>query len=106
MLDKFTKAIHNRNKIRLTFYSKDDGMNTTRKCAPMDYALSRRYKDGLIRFHLWDYESDTQNHNLDLLPENIKNMEVLSETFDPREFVTWNTQTSPWSIKRDWGQYS
>jgi len=106
MLDKFTQAIHNKNKIRLTFYSKEDGTYITRKCAPMDYALSRRYKDDLMRFHFWDFESDTRNHNLALLPNNIRNMEILNEVFDPNEFVTWSTQANPWSIKRDWGRYS
>ena len=106
MLDNFTKAIHDKTKIRLTFYSKEDGTTLTRKCAPMDYALSRRYKDGLMRFHLWDFESDTKNHNLALLPENIKNMEILSESFDPSSFVTWDTRQNMWTIKRDWGQYS
>ena len=30
-------------------------------------------------------------HTLSLLPEQIISIEVLNETFDPAEFVTWDT---------------
>jgi hypothetical protein len=33
-------------------------------------------------------------------------MDILDEYFEPAEFVTWNTRTSPWFITRDWGAYS
>ena len=58
MLQAFIAAIHAKNKIRLTFFSKEDGTNMTRLCAPMDYGPSRRAADKQERFHLWDYESD------------------------------------------------
>ena len=106
MKENFIEAIHNFKKIRLTFFSKDDNMAIVRKCAPMDFGPSRRAKLQNDRYHLWDYESDTKNHNLPLNPEQIIKMEILDEKFDPSEFITWDTKKSPWFIERDWGIYS
>lgn len=104
--EQFIQAIRDKRKIRITFYSKEDVNFLTRKCAPMDYGPSRHAKLKNERFHLWDYESDTQTHTLSLNPNQISSLEVLEETFDPSEFITWNTKKSPWSLKRNWGIYS
>jgi hypothetical protein len=104
--DKFIQAIRDKRKVRVTFYSKEDGGLLTRKCAPMDYGPSRHAKQQNDRFHLWDYESDTERHSLQLNPEQISKLEVLDEIFDPSEFITWDTTENPWFIPRDWGQYS
>lgn len=104
MQAKFIGAIHSYSKVRLTFYSKQDQGLLVRTCAPMDYGPSRRaIADKGDRFHFWDYESDTRNHTLSLLPSQIKSIEVLGETFDPADFVTWSPN---WFIARNWGTYS
>ena len=103
MKEEFVGAIHSRNKIRLTFNSKEDGHAITRLCAPMDYGPSTRAHDKSDRFHSWDYDSDTTRHTLSLLPEQVISIEVLPETFDPSEFVTWSPN---WIVRRGWGQYS
>ena len=101
--EKFIEAIQNKTKIKLTFFSKEDGYNITRLCAPMDFGPSRRAHNKDDRFHLWDYESDKKNHVLSLLPNQIANMEFTEESFDPAEFITWPTN---WFITRDWGKFS
>jgi hypothetical protein len=106
MKDVFIAAIHSKNKVRLTFYSKEDGTTLVRTCAPMDYAPSRRAHDKSDRFHFWDYDSDTKIHTLSLLPNQVVNIEKLPETSNPAEFITWNVQTSPWTVARDWAQFS
>lgn len=106
MKENFIQAIRNKNKVRLTFYSKEDGAELERTCAPMDYGPSRRAHDKSDRYHLWDYDSDRQWHTLSLLPEQIVDLEILDELFDPAEFITWDVEKSPWYIKRDWGVYS
>lgn len=103
MKDAFIGAIHSKNKIRLTFHSKEDGHVLTRTCAPMDYGPGARAHNKSDRFHSWDYDSDTERHALSLLPEQVISIEVLPETFDPGEFVTWQPN---WIIQRDWGTYS
>jgi hypothetical protein len=101
--DRFIGAIHNKTKIKLTFYSHEDGCDLVRLCAPMDYGIFRAARDGVNRYHLWDYESDKVMHNLAIVPENIVLMEFLTDTFEPSGFITW---TCKWFVKRDWGHYS
>jgi len=101
--DDFIQAIHAKRKVRVTFFSKEDQGLLTRKCAPMDYGPSSKAKEKNDRFHLWDYESDKKVHTLSLNPTQVQQLEVLDETFEPSEFVTWVTN---WIIKREWGTYS
>jgi len=74
--------------------------------APMDYGPSRRVKQKNDRYHVWDYESDTQRHTLSVNPEQISDIQFLEENFEPAEFITWDIVNSPWFIPRDWGPHS
>lgn len=103
MLDTFINAIHARRRLRVHFFSKEDGRVLQRTCAPMDYAPSSRARDKRNRFHFWDYDSDTGAHVLSLLPEQVRSIEPLPEIFDPAEFVRWPPR---WTVRRDWGRYS
>lgn len=103
MKDKFIQAIKSKNRIVVTFFSKEDGRNLRRECAPMDYGPSKREKNKSARFHVWDFESDKKQHPLLLKPEQVLSLEVLEKKFDPAEFVTWQPD---WSIRRDWGKFS
>ena len=96
----FIAAIHSKNKLSVTFYSKQDDANIVRTCAPMDFAPSKRAADKSDRFHFWDYDSDQKQHTLSLLPDQVVGIEVLQSKFDPAEFVTW---PPAWTIARDWG---
>jgi hypothetical protein len=104
MTEQFIQAINDKTKIRLTFYSKQDGENVTRLCAPMDYGPSRRKNiiDTSDKFHLWDYKSpsETPVHTISLSQDQIVKMEFTDLTFNPSEFVNWATN---WWIKRNWG---
>jgi hypothetical protein len=99
----FTNAIHDKKKVRLTFFSEKNGSYQTRICAPMDYAPSRASSDLTMKYHFWDFESKSSQHPLSLTADKIRSMDVLQETFEPSSFVRWSPN---WSIKRDWGQYS
>lgn len=99
----FINAIHEKVKVKVTFFSKEDSGHLVRTCAPMDYGPSRKVKKKDDRYHMWDYDSDSGSHTLSLPVEQIKNIEILGETFNPAEFVTWRTN---WSIARDWGKFS
>ena len=102
----FITALEERAKVRLTFFSKEDGHAIVRTCAPMDYGPSRRAHDKSDRYHLWDYDSDQARHTLSLLANQIGSIERLEEPFDPAEFVTWSLVEHPWFYPRDWGAYS
>lgn len=106
MKEKFIQSIHDKKKIELKFFSKEDSCPLTRVCAPLDYGSIKKAKDKTPRFHFWDYESDKSPHPLLLKINQIISMNFLDEGFDPGEFVTWNTKEFPWHISRDWGKFS
>ena len=66
----------------------------------MDIGPSSRAKDKSDKFHMWDYESDEKPHTVSLKPNQIQNIEVTEETFEPSEFITWLPK---WFIIRGWG---
>jgi hypothetical protein len=102
--DILIAALEAQTKVRLTFFSKEDGHALIRMCAPMDYGPSRTARDKSDRYHLWDYDSDEARHTLSLLGDQIASIEALNERFDPAEFVTWSPVE--WFYPRDWGRYS
>jgi hypothetical protein len=106
MKDQFIRAIRERRKIQITFDSKTDGPQTTRNCAPLDFGPSRTSHEQNDRYHLWNYEGDTKPHVMALNPYRVTRIVLLQERFEPSEFVTWSTITSPWFVTRDWGKYS
>jgi hypothetical protein len=99
----FVTALEAKKKVMLTFFSKEDGTNLRRTCAPLDFGPSPRAKDPSDRYHFWDYDSDEKEHALSLLPDQVVRIEPLEESFDPGTFLTWDTS---WSLPRDWGEYS
>lgn len=40
--DKFLQAMRDKRKVRITFFSREDGKDITRLCARMDYGPGRR----------------------------------------------------------------
>lgn len=100
---KFFDAIKLKKKVRITFFSKEDNSNLSRVCAPMDFGPSRRTKEQDDRYHSWDYESDKEKHTLSLPIAQVVMIELLEESFDPAEFVTWPPN---WILARNWGSFS
>lgn len=82
---QFLTAIQEKKKVWIKFYSKADSGVLERTCAPMDYGPGE-IKDGLNRYWLWDYASDTCNHTLGLVPQQIVDLTVLGEGFDSGQF--------------------
>lgn len=68
---QFTAAIQDK-KVCVRFYSKPDRNRRagSRSCAPMDYGPGEN-PDGLNRYWLWDYASETGAKTLGLLPQQI-----------------------------------
>jgi hypothetical protein len=100
--EKFIQAIHNKRIIVAKIDSKEKGV-ITRTCIPFDYGPSRIYKDGLDRYHLYDLDSPEGKHNLSVIPEQIIDIEITNEHFEPSDYVRWEPN---WIIERDWGIYS
>lgn len=99
-LDIFLDAIHQKKLVTVIFNSKEKGI-ITRKCVPFDFGPSKKDKSKVDKFHFWNIDS---NHNLPVLPEQLINMEILNEEFNPADYIkNWIPE---WNIKRDWGKYS
>ncbi len=99
----FLKAINEKKIVIITFNSKEKWI-ITRKCIPFDYWPWRRNsKVNSDRYHFYDLDSPEWQHNLSILPEQIINIEITNERFDPADYVKWKTN---WFIKRDRGIYS
>jgi hypothetical protein len=84
---QFMTAIQEHKKVWLRFYSTADSGLLDRVCAPMDYGPGGGIQDGLNRYWLWDYTSNTGTHTLGLLPKQIVELRTLGDTFDPAQFT-------------------
>lgn len=91
---QFMAAIADQKKVCVRFYSKPDSGVLDRVCAPMDYGPGEN-PDGLNRYWLWNYASETGTKILGLLPQQILDLQVLGELFNPSEFVTGPAQVAP-----------
>jgi hypothetical protein len=100
---QFIEAINQKKKVCLRFYSKADSGVIDLVCAPMDYGPGAGIQDGVNRYWLWDYTSNGGSHTLSLLPEQVLDLRVLGEAFDPAQF---DVKPPKWSIPRDWGSPS
>lgn len=99
---RFLEAIRDRKKVSVRFYSKPDSGVIDRVCAPMDYGPGIGTTDGLNRYWLWDCsgKGNPGSQPLGLLPQEIVDLQVLGDLFDPADFgdAAW-----PWAVTRDWG---
>jgi hypothetical protein len=100
---QFIEAINAKKKVSVQYYSKADSGVLDRICAPMDYGPGGGVQDGLNRYWLWDYESNSDTHTLGLLPQQIVDLQVLGAVFDPAEF---GVPPAPWSIPREWASHA
>lgn len=83
---QFTAAIQDKKKVCVRFYSKPDSGVLDRVCAPMEYGPGEN-PDGLNRYWLWDYANETGPKTIGLIPQQILDLQVLGEVFDPAQFT-------------------
>jgi hypothetical protein len=96
---QFIEAIQEKHKVCLRFYSTADSGVMDLVCAALDYGPGAGFQDGVSRYWLWDYTSNTGVKLLGLLPEQVLDIRILGEVFDPAQFGA----TAPtWTIPRDW----
>jgi hypothetical protein len=97
---QFIEAIREKRKVNLRFYSKADSGVLDLVCAPLDYGLQAESPSEIKRYSLWDYASSNGSHTLNLLPDQVLDIRLLGDHFDPAEF---GMQPTPWSVTRNWG---
>lgn len=100
--NNFIEAINKTKLVSVAVNSQEKGY-IKRICVPFDFGPSRRYKDGLDRYHFLDLDSPDGAHNLSVLPEQIISIELIEKSFDPGDYITWQPN---WHISRDWGEFS
>jgi hypothetical protein len=103
MLEIFLQGIHEKRLMSIKFIAKSDGALRERKCIPFDFGASSNAKNKSDKYHFYDLNSPNGRHNLSLFSEQIREIILLDENFEPKEYVTW---TPDWIIDRDWGEYS
>lgn len=97
--EQFLAAIHERKKVNVRFYSMPDSGVVDRVCAPLDYGPDANLGDGLNRYWFWDYAGNAGPSSQGLVPEQIVDVRVLGEDFDPYGL---GCQITAWSIPREW----
>jgi len=100
---RFIEAIQEKKKVRVRLYSVADSGVVDRVLAPMDYGPGVGQEDGLNRYWLWKEKSDGTGQALGLLPQEIVDLLMLGEVFDPAQFTSRPAQ---WFTPRDWGSQS
>ena len=97
----FIEAIHERKKVNVRFYSTPDADVVDRICAPLDYGPGAENPDGTNRYWLWDFTSVSGSKILGLAPQQILDMHMLGEMFEPNQL---HPPLAPqWSVPRTWG---
>lgn len=83
----FVRAIQGKNKVKLTFFSNENGDTRDGLFGPIFYSPSTAGNDSDC-YYLWDFEGADGNHFLGLPPSQIVRMELTREPFDIVEFFT------------------
>ena len=84
--DLFIKAVKDRRKLILTYFSGKSYMYITRLCVPVSYSSPDTAEDSEY-YYVWDPESDVGERIIALPPSQIEHMGLSDETFDPNEFI-------------------
>ena len=95
----FFKAIDTKTIIIIRFDSKEKG-EIVRRCIPFDYAPARGDIRKPFKYQTYDLDSE---HNLPIAPEQIIEIQLTTQHFNPEQIVTWPTN---WFYKRNWGSKS
>ena len=85
---EFIEAVETKHKVCLRFASRADNAVIDLVCAPLGYGPVAAIPDGVNRYSLWDYTSNTASNTLSLLPEQVLDLRVLGEVFDPADLKT------------------
>jgi hypothetical protein len=102
----FLEAIAARRRLSVRFFSRKEGRELTRICAPLDFGPLRGALPPVDHYQLWDLERKRKPLNLALLEGDIVSMTPLEETFEPRDIITWAFKPGAWHVPRDWAEFS
>lgn len=102
----FLDALRDKRCVTVSYYSKKEGRNVVRKCAPLDYGPLRGAAEQEDHYQLWNLEGKKKPLNVVLRASEITAMTATNEPFDPAAIITWNFKPNAWHIARDWQDFS
>lgn len=102
----FLDALAAKRRLSVRFFSKKEQKEKTCVCAPLDFGPLRGAFEPLDYYQLWNLEGRKKPLNIAVLPDDVREMTVLDETFDPAAIITWTFKPNAWHVVRDWGGFS
>jgi hypothetical protein len=102
----FLDAIAAKRKLSVRFFSRKEGRELVRTCAPLDFGPLRGSHDPAERYQLWDLEGKRKPLNIAVLEADVLAMTALDETFEPADIITWSFKPKAWHVPRDWAEFS
>ena len=102
----FLDALAAKKRLSVRFFSKKEGRELTRICAPLDFGPLRGAAEPVAHYQLWDLQGKRKPLNIVLVEDDVRGMTALEETFDPAEMIVWNFKPKAWHVPRDWGDFS
>ncbi len=102
----FLDALAAQRRLSVRFFSKKQGKELTRICAPLDYGPLRGAAERTDHYQLWDLEGQRKPLNIAVAPTDVVSMTMLEETFAPADIITWAFKPNAWHVPRAWGEFS
>lgn len=102
----FLSALADKRRLSVRFFSKKDGGERTRICAPLDFGPLRGAAEPIDHYQLWDLEGKRKPLNIVLVADDVREMKLLDESFEPAEIITWKFKPKAWHVQREWGDFS
>ena len=96
----FVKAIHEKKLVKIKANTFEKGI-IERICVPYDFGSD---KNGKNKYQLKSLNGPKGPHPLPLFPEQLLELEILKDSFEPKVHITWKNIN--WTLKRDWGDKS
>jgi hypothetical protein len=102
----FLDALAAKRRLSVQYFSKKEGRERTRICAPLDFGPLRGHAEPTDHYQLWDLEGKRKPLNIAVLPGDVVSMTMLDEPFAPADIITWNFKPNAWRVPRDWAEFS
>ena len=93
----FAQGVKDGKKIELTFFTEEDLVKVVKICAPIDYNPGRRATDESSLYYFLSFEDDNSCYALSLSPNQIINMKLTEDSFDPEYIIDYDTR---WFLER------
>lgn len=107
----FLQGITEKRKVLITYFSQKEEKNVTRLCAPFDFGPKRMPKSiicsdyadgGADKYHFWDFDGPSGWHISSKDPQEIREIQIMDDSFDPRALIDFTKLRCPWHIERNW----